>query len=158
MKRINDRGWGVCALLLWIVLLPSIILVGYITTYSWVKVDTPLQKDVPTGRVVVGHWGTACKSGDNWNACINILVDNYNQNCIGNNVSNPEQCDYRSKYIDSMKLHNASSWSTLNIDGGGIEYLNTNPEKKTVPETNHIAWCYIGFLGECEQGHQFFGY
>lgn len=149
-----------------LVLVILVLLLGNATGVKWEKIDVPehemtyhSETELTGKNDVVDNHIPPCFVGEDWVECVNIHVAEFNATCASASLTPAAHtvCDNYSAMIEGMKAksRNGTYVSTLGTWGS----LSLVPETKTISVSNddyiaaitHIATCYFGFIGECEQ-------
>lgn len=159
----SHKGWTAFGVLAGIVIL---VVVGALASARhWTKVDVAEHKETfrteayQTGSYNISNDRVSpCYVGQDWTACINVMVGIYNSACVGVSLttSGYNLCDGYLAEIDRMK--GEGGWGYTVVTLGSWGHLSRLPETSTRqvsnndyrPAVTHDAVCYLGFLGECK--------
>lgn len=160
----SRKGWTAFGILAGVVIL--VVIVALASARHWTKVDVAEHKETfrsetyQTGSYNISNDRVSpCYIGQDWTACINVMVGIYNSACVGVSLttSGYNLCGGYSAEIERMKGE-GGGWGYTVASLGSWGHLSRSPETSTRQVSNndyrravtHEAVCYLGLLGECK--------
>lgn len=141
-----------------------VIILGFGTAQHWIKVDVPEhpesfhEEQYLTGEYdITDNGDSPCWIGQDWTDCVNALVEEYNDACVGV-VLTPRArttCTNYSDMIDDLMTGNSAGYEVsalgdygrlTRVPATGVRQVSNNDYR---PAVTHEAVCYFGFIGEC---------